>query len=523
MNLIAETFSKYTRTIEHFNEFHNQVINMPRPTFSEIPQIIKLLKSLSSYILLIDKSILNDYINAKILYENIFKNYKKGIIPSSNRNLTFEKTFLDIDANFDIIYKDNSNGGMGLGRRFRHYTELFSVFNILIYVNKRYSKMDLDSLYELTLTPEEHLFDVFRNRLLDLNINNNSHIKTLNGITLLDNANYRPAKAILRYLADLKRDATSFEIAILFGRIDEIQTENEILIRANKIGEILPPTATEQESMFFGCMGWKNKNNEKFIYSPSQNPDFKFKTFLILMETFDLIEYNNEMIKLTNYSKQLVKSDIPIDMLDLERLLKLIDDDTEDSNKLQDIILRKRTATITEAIQSDSLLVEKLNLRNIRNPIIKNNKRQRSRLIMELAKIKANYLDEVTRTTTFEGKNGYNYVEAHHIIEFNGEDGPDITDNLICLGPQNHSLIHHGSDRAVQDFYNTCKTRGVITFERFKNICVKYHCLTKKHVKILLSKNLISNIDANELNTLIDENGVDTIFVDSLNIPANNA
>ena len=522
MNLIAETYPKYTRTVQHFEEFHNQVINMPRPTFSEIPQIIKLLKCIASYILLIDKNILSEDVNAKILYKCIFENYKNGIVPTSNRNESFENIFLKINADFNTVYKDCSAGGMGLGRRFRHYTELFSVFNILIYISKRYSKIDIDSLYELVLTPEEHLFDVFRNRLLDLNINNNSHIKTLNGIRLSENANYRPARAILRYLADLKRNATSFEIAILLGRVDEIQTENEILIRAKKIGEILPTTETEQEAMFFGCMGWKNDKNEKFEYAQSQNPDFKFKTFLILMDTFGLIEYRNEFVKLTSYSKQLVQSDIPIDVLDLDKLLAIIDDDTEDSNKLQDIILRKRTATITEAIQSDSLLVEKLNLRNIRNPIIKNNKRQRSRLIMELAKIKANYLDEVTRATSFEGKNGYNYVEAHHIIEFNGENGPDITDNLVCLGPQNHSLIHHGSDRAVQDFYNTCKTRGVITFDRFKNICIKYHCLTKNHVKILLSKNLISSIDADELNQLIEENGVDDTFINSLNIPATN-
>lgn len=142
---------------------------------------------------------------------------------------------------------------------------------------------------------------------------------------------------------------------------------------------------------------------------------------------------------------------------------------------------------------------------------------------MELAKIKADYMDEVTGIPTFEGKNGHNYVEAHHIIEFNGDNGPDITDNLICLGPQNHMCIHRGSERAVADFFNTCKTRGVITFERFKNICVKYRCLTKEHVKVLLAKNLISNLDASELLALIDEYGIDPVFLASLRTPASTA
>ena len=238
------------------------------------------------------------------------------------------------------------------------------------------------------------------------------------------------------------------------------------------------------------------------------------------MDTFKLINYSNSIVELTDYSKSILKDDLPIEVLDLEKLLVLIDDDNEDSNALQDIILRKRTATITEAIQSDGLLVEKLNSRNIRNPIIKNNKRIRSRLIMELAKIKANYMDEVTGIPTFEGKNGHNYVEAHHIIEFNGDNGPDITDNLICLGPQNHMCIHRGSERAVADFFNTCKTRGVITFDRFKNICIKYRCLTKEHVKVLLSKSLISNIDANELLLLIEQYGVDPVFMSTLKTPA---
>lgn len=512
-NIIAESFDEYTNSLENFEKFHNQIINMPRPTFREIPNIIKLLKSLAEYIMLIDKEILNEPMQAKDVYYYIYKNYKDGIVPNHNRNDFFEMVYLSSNMSFEKLYDE-------LGRRFRHYTEILSFFDIFKKIDKRRGQFDIDALYELQLTPESHLYDVFRNKLLDLNIKDNSYINSLSGITILRTANYRPARAIIRYIHEIGRTVTDFEVAILLGRIDESQDEKDILRRALSIGKILPKNREQQIQCFFGSMGWKNSKKEYFQYAPSQQPYFKFKTFLILMDTFNLITYSENVIDLTEYSKTLVKDEIPIEVIDLEKLLSLIDDDTEDSNKLQDIILRKRTATITEAIQEDGLLVEKLNLRNIRNPIVKNHKRVRSRLIAELAKIKANYMDEVTKVPTFEGKNGQNYVEAHHIIEFNGENGPDITDNLICLGPQNHMCIHRGSDRAIADFYNTCKTRGVITFERFKTICTKYRCLTKQHVKILLAKGLISNIDAEELRSLIDQYGVDADFLATLKTPA---
>lgn len=521
-NIIYDYFSHYSGTVEGFEKFHNEVINMPRPTFREIPQIIKLLKSLASYVLLFDSEILSEPMNAKDVYKNLYFNYKKGILPADDfRNRQFEETFLDHEGNFDDLYVE-------LGRRFRHYTELFTFFGIFKKVYRENGRIsdsaifDKDFLEELVLTDEKNLFDVFRNNLLDLNVNANGHVGSMQGIKLENDADYRPARAILRYMADISRRVTDFEISVLLGRVDGVQNEKEILKRAEDIGRILPQTREEQETFFFKSLKWENTDGERFHYASSQQPDFKFKTFLILMDTFHLISYDNptKTAVLTEYSKKLLAEEIPFEVADLQNLLSLIDDETENSNKLASIILRTRNSTITKAIQEDGILVEKLNIRNIHHPIIKNNKRMRNRLIMEVAKIKANYLDEVTQSTTFEGRNGHNYVEAHHIIEFNGENGPDITENLICLGPQNHSLIHHGSANALEDFYNTCKSRSVITFGRFKNICVKYRCLTKEHVKTLLAKKLISSIDAQELNELINQYGVDPVFMNSLQITA---
>lgn len=522
-NVIADSFQKYTKSVTNFDTFHNQVLNMPRPTFREIPNIIKLMKCIASYILLIDSEKLSKPIGIKDVYREIFNNFKMGIVPTENRSTEFEKRYLDRNETFEFLYSDAGK----CGRMFRHYMALFTFFEYFkVGTNKDERIADIESLFELTLTKEEVLFDVLRLRLLEININSNPFISLMGGIEIKDGADYRPCRTILRYCSEIGRPVTDFEVAILLGRVDEMQKESEILSRAVKIGKMLPVAREDQEKYFFGCMGWKNTGNIKFTYAQSQNPEFKFKTFLILMDTFNLIQYDYtsrstpHTMELTEYSKELIKEDIPLEVLDLQNLLVLIDDETEDTNKLMDIILRKRTEAITRAIQEDGLLVEKINRRNLLFPVIKNNKRVRSKLILELAKIKANYLDEVTLRPTFEGKNGRNYVEAHHIIEFNGELGPDITDNLICLGPQNHSLIHHGSSSAVDDFYNTCKSRGVITFDRFKNIIIKYQCLTKDHVRILFSKHIISKFDFDELNILIDQYGVDPKFLQSLQIPS---
>ena len=275
-------------------------------------------------------------------------------------------------------------------------------------------------------------------------------------------------------------------------------------------------------NLFFDSMLWKTSGGVRFSYAQSQNPDFKFKTFIIMMETFGMITYDHEShyIDLTDYSRELAQAELPLDVLDLQNLLVKIENGTEDSNSLMDIILRKRTDAITKSIQDDGELVEKLNIRNIHHPMIKNGKRVRSRLIMEVAKIKANYLDEVSGESTFTGRYGENYVEAHHIIEFSRENGPDITDNLICLGPANHTLIHHGSKEQLNLFFDDCKDKGVITCSRFETICTKYRCLTKDHVKALAKKGILTDDEVIKLNNLIDENGIDPIFLDSLNIKA---
>lgn len=518
-NQITDFFGDFSVSKTKFDDFHNQVINMPRANFSEITETIKLLKSIASYILLIDKEILEKPIFYKDIYYQIHRNFKNNIFPDQEeRNKIFEKTFLDRTENFNFLYSDEGK----MGRLFRHYMEYFAFFGFFSDNDDNKKKnIDIESIEELVLLPEASLLDDFRNRILTLNINSNDFLSSIHGIVLIRDADYRPAYAILKYMFELNRPVTLFEVSILFGRVGHIQQENEIILKATEIGKQIPVSREDQIKYIFGNMGWKNKFGF-YEYIQSQNPDFKFKVFILFMNSLGLVNFDNSTstLILTDYSKEIMVEDIPFEVLDLQNLLSMIDDDTEDQNKLIDLILRKRTETITKAIQNDGELVVKMNKRNIRNPIVKNGRRIRNRVIAELAKIKCSYLDEVTGASSFEGKNGKNYVEAHHVIEFNGEDGPDITDNLICLGPQNHSLIHHGSSTTIQDFYKTCQTRGVLTFDRFRSICVKYQCLTKSHVNTLYAKGIISKFDLEQLVSLIDIHGVNEDFINSLSIPS---
>lgn len=245
-NIIKEYFSSYEKTKAGFEKFHNEVINMPRPSFSEIPTIIKTLKSLASYILLIDKKVLVEPVGIKQIYKELYDNYKLGIFPDSHRNQAFEDRYLNRTESFEYLYSDEGK----CGRMFRHYMAFFTFLGYFDVVSKNKRKVDLDGMEELILSPEDALLDLLRNRLLEVNINSNPFIKVETCIPIATNADYRPARAILKYCNELKRSATDFEIAVLLGRVDSVQNEKDILLRAIKIGSTLPATFDEQRNTF---------------------------------------------------------------------------------------------------------------------------------------------------------------------------------------------------------------------------------------------------------------------------------
>ncbi len=492
-------YGNYTTTTSNFEKFHNQVINMPRDEFSSAT--FKKIRSLASYLLLTKNGFdFSEGHNYKEIMGFIVHELSKGNYPrESNRNLNFENRYFRNDISLDDLYDRE-------GRMFRHLMGILAFFNIIQSYSRQKKYIKFDTCAEIALADDNLLMEILRNNWLSDNINSNDYIQNLHGIELKNNANYRPAYSILKYVNTLNRPATLFELSILFGRIDELQLENDIFERAIKISSELPQNQDEQIMYFFEKMNWKNQNREYFQYIQSQEPHFKFKSFILYMENFQLLTLNqaSNTITLSDYSKKLLADEIPIELLDLEALLYKIDNDNENEAELMNIIINKRTPQISKAIIEDNVLVEKINKRSIRNvEYDEKGKRKRNKFIVELAKVKANYTCEATGRKTFKMPNGQYYVEAHHLIEFSKENGPDITENLIVLGPEKHMLLHHACQEEKDDLYNHLKTTGIISIERFKKMHSTYKCLDSNHIEILFNKKLISSIQREELLNMI--------------------
>lgn len=494
---IPIVFADYLGTnnnYEKFKIFHNQVINMPRDNFSYInPGAIQ---SLCAYFLLIE----NEYDNVNgMTYPQIRDLIKSkianNIFPQKYRNERLEKKFFQInDPEGDIA------------RLWRHPAEMAFFLGIL--KSHKNNKKIIDYKLCKNLYNNECLFmDIMQNYWFYLNINNNEDISSKEGIRLNDNADYRITYGILTYLKSIDRAATKFELSILLGRIDNLQTEKEILDRALIVGKELPTEQNDQIFYFFKKMQWVNNDNTIIKYKSSQQPYFKFNTYFLYLQAFKLININeiDQKITLTPKSIEMLSdNEIPLELQDLDNLISKIDDDKSTEAELMNEIILQRTPQISKAIQENTILIEKLNRRAIRNTQYDcNNKRKRNKFITELAKIKANYTCEATGRKTFRMPNGQYYVEAHHIIEFSKENGPDITENILILGPEKHMLLHHACQEEKEDLYNHLKTNGKINIERFKRMHTIYNCLTAEHVEALANKKLISSIDKVELLKLI--------------------
>ena len=346
-NVIKKYFQDYLNTSANFERFHNQIINMPRDSFSN-NDFIKV-RSICSYLKLIPIDDLTKPMNYVEILDKIRNQISLGFFPCEKfRNKDFERRYLlsTLDDN--------------IRRMFRHNMALILLFGVIKNHKNRAKKViDIDMLNSILLASDEILADMFRHIMLDFNINNNSFISNLQGIQVNPaTADYKPCINILRYCRDIERPATLFEISILLGRIDNIQTEKEIYHRAITVGKTLPDKQENQVKFFFGHMGWSN-----FSYAPSQQPYFKFYTFFIYLKLFGFIQINEheQTIVLTDSSKELLQNEIPAELLDLERLLMRIDDDTENLNELADIVLRTRTNIITQAIETDGELLVKFN------------------------------------------------------------------------------------------------------------------------------------------------------------------
>ena len=495
MTVFEEYFSKYMGTRDGFDTFHKEVINMPRDQFSNTG--LDKIRTLAGYLLLTEGKLDTSGVNYKTTLECIATQLKNGSYPLY-RDTELENSYFsytDINVHYELV-----------GRMFRHLMSLCAFFGFVKSISRHRKIYNYDKCKEYLLSSDEILMPIARNNLMMLNAKDNDFIKALHGIKIDDKTDYRPAYAILRYINQINRPVTKFELSVLLGRIDSLKTETSIIERALKIGSILPRDEQTQIPYFFSNMKWKDSNNKLFSYVASQEPHFKFNSFLLFLEVFELIAYDNitNTYTLTEYAKDLLADDISYLIADLEKLLILVDNYAADNSELNDLILYQRNPELLRLAREDTTFIEKMNKRSLNNPIYdRSGKRKRNRLIAELAKIQADYKCQYSQRAIFKMPNGKYYCEAHHIIEFNTENGPDITNNLVVLGPEAHLLIHHACKEEKDDAFMQLRINGAIDINRFKEMVTVYNCLTSKHIEALANKKAITSSEKAELLALI--------------------
>ena len=495
MTLFQQYYSAYMNTLEGFDRFHNEVINMPRDAFSNTD--LQKIKTLAGYILLTEGHLDDRGVTYKDVMNCIHNELSHEHYPAI-RSLGLEKRYFSF-TNITNQYKQQ-------GRMFRHLMSLCAFFDFIQSKSKNKKVFLYDKCREYLLADDEVLMPVARNNIMMLNANANDFIKSLSGITIDDHTDYRPTYGILRYMEQINRPVTKFELSVLLGRIDHVKQENEIINRARAIGAVLPATQHEQIYYFFSNMGWKHRDGKFFEYRNSQAPYFKFNSYLLFLEAFELIEFNptSKTYTLTPYATEILADDISFLIADLERLIGLIDDYNTENGELNDLIIYQRNPELLRIAREDATFVKKMNLRSLRNPRYdRNGKKMRNRLIAELAKIQADYQCQYAMRHIFKTPGGKYYCEAHHIIEFSTENGPDITNNLVVLGPEAHMMIHHACQEEVEDVFYQLRVNGALTIDRFKEMITVYHCLNEDHIHILSHKKVITAREKEELLELL--------------------
>lgn len=495
MTYFEQYFQDYMNDLEKFKQFHNEVINMPRDEFSSTG--LRKIRTLAGYLLLTEGKIEPIGVTYKETMECIKNELETGNYPSI-RDTDLENryfTFNDIDGQYE-----------SQGRMFRHLMSLCAFFGFVKSISKNKKVFIYDKCREYYLSDDTLLMPISRNNIIMLNANSNDFIKSLKGIKIDDNTDYRPTYAILRYIKEIDRPTTKFELSVLLGRIDNVKNENDIIKRALVFGAIFPQTQEQQIPFFFSNMGWKNDDGTLFEYARSQEPYFKFNSYLLLLEAFELIKFNDitKTYTLTDYANGLLEDDVSYLIADLEALIALADDYSSDNGSLNDLIIHQRNPELLRIAKEDDTFIIKMNLRSINNPRYdRNGKKLRNRLIAELAKIQAEYKCQYAQRHIFKTPTGKYYCEAHHIIEFSTEDGPDITNNLVVLGPEAHMTIHHACQEESDNIFYQLKVNGVLNVERFKEMITIYHCLTENQIIILHNRKVITALEKQELLDLL--------------------
>lgn len=475
---------------EDFDNFHKQVLNMPRDSFSDFN--LDKLRSLVEYLNLIKIDIGPEGCNIDELYINFHFALKDNVLLNPNKR--FDSLFdLSITEIEDIKkhYKIK-------GRFFRHWMQLAKLLDLLTHPNSdstRRSKVIVSNFNDELIESNRTLFSLLiRDKVLSINVKDNSLIRDLDSFDYYKDLSFRPAIGILYYLFLLKRPATKFELSIFFGRPDkDLQDEINIINSAYNLGKKFDLDMKQQEASFFIMKDWVDNKGELLKYGSSQQSYFKFNSFFILMETVGLIKIKEGLVSLTDYSKKLVNDYNEIEYLQLQEIENQIEDESDD---IQNTLIENRTEYVLRLLSKDKNFKDRINKRSAeRDTIIRKItriSRKRDLILPVIAKIEANFKCKACSKETFLGKDGYNHVEAHHILEFNNiEKGPDVIENLLVLCPNCHALVHNAPQNTINHFYSKLRERNILSRDQFEKL-LKDELISKKQIKLLLEKGIIS-------------------------------
>lgn len=502
-------YENYKNSRDGFDEFNKLVINMPRHEFGSMN--IEFVKSLAMILCNIEYSEDKKLTIIELYYLiHIFLIKNPG---SHEQIASFILQLFDFDLDTESLIKKYYNDNDGKARNFRHLVEIMRLWGLIDDDNELSNKINYDVCNEFFKLKNDEI-DGLRSRMMGMDIIDNSFFISLNNISSkIRNKtifSYKPANAILNYLNSINRPVSKFEIANLLAIITPDCTTSEALYdNALTIGKMMPNNTKEHKSWFFNYMNWIDEDGKEFVYGSSQAPTFKFNSFVLFMKNLNLVSENeDESIVLTEYSKELLSDTIPVEIVELEKYIDIASTSYSDRDLADLIIYNIKPSLLYFASQNEDF-IKAMNKRSLLHPKTdRKGKKIRNKLIAELSKVRANYTCQVSGQPTFKDTKGNNYVESHHIIEFNGEDGPDIIDNLLVISPLYHSLIHHAGIEDLDDFYDTLRKKNIVTLDTFKTMIDNYDCLEEKHIRALLDKHLITRIEYRELVDYIDNNVV---------------
>lgn len=513
--MIKEYFEQYAKTTHGFKQFHNEVINVPRDEHTNLN--LHKLQKIAARLLTLPEEVISKEMNYKEILQALHQEYLSGKqINPRFHDPDFEERYLELNnLSFDRHYQKQ-------GRMFRHVMGFALLFGLLESVTSRTVRINKTKCKEYISAYVDIEHEYIRNEILAINIKHNGFIKRLNSINLTSEADYSPAEGIIQYIQHIDRPVSAFELSVLLGRIDDVQTLDGILERALAIGRTFPSfILNEQIHYFFTEMEWVNPDESLFQYSTSQEPYFKFKSFLNFLVDFDLLNYNtaSHTYTLTTYAKELATDTIPFELADLQELLAKIESTEVKDSELKKLILVEKRDTLLEYLKGDPNIIVKLGKRSLRSQRVDNNgRRLRNPLIIEFAKIRNDHKCHVITYTNenniiqhrfnqslFSNNHNVPYCEGHHIIEFGNENGPDIIENILLVDPNTHMLVHHGNREYRDDLFRMLRQENIITLDRFKSMITNYNCLTEEHIDILKNKSLIYRSEAEQLKLLIQE------------------